>query len=94
MESNEDTFKPDIVFDSFHHQAKIPISDEALLAGFLMMWLKRCIVPTLPHEVVVADVVYLTVLLLWSVSRLSPRYGRLSLEQASSSVSMFLQCSS
>jgi len=30
--------------------------------GFLMLWLKRCVVPTLPHEVIVADVVYLVVL--------------------------------
>ena len=36
-ESNEDTFTPDTVFDSFHHQAKISISDRALLAGFLML---------------------------------------------------------
>ena len=36
-ESNEDTFKLDVVFDSFHHQAKIPISDKALLVGFLML---------------------------------------------------------
>ena len=57
-ESSEDTFKPDTVFDSFHHQAKIPISDRALLAGFLMLWLKQCIVPALPYEVIVADVVY------------------------------------
>ena len=48
-ESNEDTFKPDTVFESFHHQAQVPISNRALLAGFLMLWLKRCVVPTLPH---------------------------------------------
>ena len=36
-ESNEDTFGPDTVFESFHHQARIPISDRALLAGFLML---------------------------------------------------------
>jgi len=60
MESNEDTFMPDTIFNSFHHQAKISISisNKALLAGFLMLWLKRCVMPTLPHEVVVADVVY------------------------------------
>jgi len=62
-ESNEDTFKSDIVFESFHLQAKFPMSDQALLAGFLMLWLKRCVVPTLPHEVIVADVVYQAVLL-------------------------------
>jgi len=27
------------------------------------MWLKQCVVPTLPHEVIVADVVYFVVLL-------------------------------
>jgi len=39
-ESNEDTFKPDTVFKSFHHQAKVLMSDRALLAVFLMLWLK------------------------------------------------------
>ena len=63
MESNEDTFRSDAVFESFHHQAKILISDRALLAGLLALWLKRCMVPKLPHEVIVADVVYPTILL-------------------------------
>ena len=67
-ESNEDTFKPDMVFESFHHQARVPISDRALLAGFLMLWLKHCVVPTLPHEVIVADVVYPVVLLAYGRS--------------------------
>ena len=57
MECNEDTFKPDTAFDSFYHQAKTPISDRALLAGFLMFWLKKYIVPTLPHEAIIANVV-------------------------------------
>jgi len=43
IESNENTIKHDTVFDSFHHPAKIPISNRALLAGFLMLWLKRCV---------------------------------------------------
>jgi len=62
-ESNEDTFKPDTIFENFHHQARIPISDRALLAGFLTLWLKRCVVPMLQHEVIVADVVYPAILL-------------------------------
>ena len=61
--SNEDTFKPDTDFESFHYQAKVLISDRALLAGFLKLWLKRCVVPTLPHEVIIADMVYPAVLL-------------------------------
>ena len=36
-ESNEGTFRPDMVFESFHHQARVPISDRALLVGFLML---------------------------------------------------------
>ena len=62
-ESNEDTFKLDTLFDSFHHQAKIPISDKALLARFLMLWLKRCVMPTLPHKVIIADMIYPAILL-------------------------------
>jgi len=27
-----------------------------------MLWIKRCVVPTLPHEVIIADVVYPAVL--------------------------------
>jgi len=67
-ESNEDIFKPNTVFKSFHHQAKVPMSDRALLAGFLILWLKRCVVPTLLHEVIVADVVYPAVLLAYGKS--------------------------
>jgi len=39
-ESNRDIFKPDMVFESFHHQVRIPIFNKAPLAGFLMIWLK------------------------------------------------------
>ena len=59
----KDTFRRGTVFESFHYQAKTPISNRALLAGFLMIWLKRCVVPTLPYEVIVADVVYPMILL-------------------------------
>ena len=36
-ELNEDTFRPDMIFESFHHQARILISNRALLAGFLIL---------------------------------------------------------
>jgi len=68
MELVEDTFTPGTVFESFHYQAKAPISNKALLAGFLMLWLKRCVMPTLPHKVIVANVVYPAVLLAFSQS--------------------------
>jgi len=37
IESNEDTFKLDMIFESFHHQAKVLMSDQDLLAGFLIL---------------------------------------------------------
>jgi len=73
----EDTFRPGTFFKSFHYQAKTPISNRALLAGFLMLWLKRCVVPTLSHEVIVADVVYPIVLLAfgWNIALLPTMMG-------------------
>jgi len=40
IELNEDTFSSGTTFKSFHYQAKTPISNRALLDGFLMQWLK------------------------------------------------------
>ena len=39
------------------------ISDQALLARFLILWLKRRVVLMLPYEVIFTDVVHPTVLL-------------------------------
>ena len=39
------------------------MSDRALLAGFLMLWLKLCVMSMLLHEVIIADVVFPVVLL-------------------------------
>lgn len=76
-ESKEDTFNPNTVFESYCQQAKVPISNRALLAGFLMLWLKKCVVPTTPREVITIDV-YPTVLLVHSQSLRSCRDGELS----------------
>ena len=51
----------------------MPITDRAPLAGFLMLWLKRCVVPTLLHEVIVTGVVYSAILLVhWKSIALLP----------------------
>lgn len=62
-ESDEAIFKVDTSFDSFHCQAKPQPLDLALLAGFLMLWLKRCVIPTTPKENLLVGVVYPAVLL-------------------------------
>ena len=62
-EHAEDDFEAGAEFESFHYQATVPISDTALLAGFFMIWLKRCVVPSRPIEAILAEVVYPAVLL-------------------------------
>lgn len=44
---NEGTF-----FQNYYYEALKPFSEEALLAGFLMIYLKKCIVPAHSHEIV------------------------------------------
>lgn len=66
--SNEDAFKAGTIFVSFHHQAGAPISDTALLASFIILWLKKSVAPTFPHEVIIADVVYSAILLAYGHS--------------------------
>src|SRR3954463_5602741 len=48
------------LIESYHYQSTRAISDLALMAGFLMIWLKRCI---LPAEKISADVILPAVLL-------------------------------
>lgn len=72
-ESDEEGFKVGTQFESFYYQARHWISDRGLIIGFLMLWFKRCVVPSLPKEAIAIDVVYPTVLLAHSRSlRLLP----------------------
>lgn len=61
-ESNEDEFKAGMQFESFHCQAKYRVSNRELV-GFLMLWFKRCVMPSPPKEAIAIDVVYPAVLL-------------------------------
>nr|ABB55316.1 hypothetical protein 12.t00027 [Asparagus officinalis] len=62
-EAEEDVFPAFTTFESFHYQAEVPISDMALFAGFLTLWLKRCVVPTRPVDAITVEVLYPAVLL-------------------------------
>ena len=66
-ESDKDAFKARTIFGSFHYQVWTPISNKALLAGFFMLWLKKCVVTTLPYEVVSIDVMYPAVMLIHDI---------------------------
>src|SRR3954467_7689926 len=58
-------FSIGFLIESCHYQSTLTISDRALMAGFLMIWLKRCI---LPAEKIGADVVLPAVLLCFNHS--------------------------
>lgn len=64
--SDEDVFKSSTSFESSHHQAKHPSSNTALLVGFLMLWLKHCVIPSTPQEVLFVSVVYHIILLAYN----------------------------
>lgn len=61
-DSDEDVFKAGTSFVSFHYQAKHRLSNSALLTGFLMLCLKRCVVTTTPKEALSVGVVYPAIL--------------------------------
>lgn len=68
VESDEDGFKVGTQLKSFHYQAKHRVSDRGLFVGFLMLWLKKGIVPSLPKEAIAIDMVYPAVLLTYGQS--------------------------
>ena len=58
LEEDDGIYEKDNTLKSFHHQARQPISQKAILAGFLLVWLKRCVVSS-PSS----DAILLTALL-------------------------------
>jgi len=52
LEEDDGTYEKGDILRSFHHQARRPMSRKALLAGFLSVWLKRCVVPSPSSDVV------------------------------------------
>ena len=50
LEEDDEIYEKDDKFKSFHHQAKHLMSRRAILAGFLSVWLKKCVVPSPPHD--------------------------------------------
>jgi len=50
LEEDDRIFEKGDKFKSFHRQAKHPISRQELFAGFLSVWLKKCVIPSPPHD--------------------------------------------
>lgn len=64
-EFNEWAFKASTVCNSFYYQARFPVSSQGLIASFIMLWLKRCIIPSLPKVAIAINVAYPVVLLVY-----------------------------
>jgi len=50
LEEDDGIYEKSDKFKSFHQQAKHSMSQKALLASFLLVWLKKCAVPSPPHN--------------------------------------------
>ena len=56
LEEDDGTYEKGDILRSFHHQARRPMSRKALLAWFLSVWLKRCVVLSSSSDVVLSTV--------------------------------------
>ena len=52
LEEDDDIYEKGDTLKSFHHQAHQRISQKALLASFLSVWLKRYVVSSPPHDII------------------------------------------
>lgn len=58
---DEGGFKASTIFMSFHYHARFPMSSQSIIVGFFMLWVKWCIIPSLPKKAIAINVVYLVV---------------------------------
>jgi len=58
LDEDDDIYKKGDRFKSFHRQANHPMSRKALLASFLSVWLKKCIVSSPLHDEILSWVLF------------------------------------
>ena len=56
LEEDDGPYEKGNILRSFHHQAPRPMSRKALLVGFLLVWLKRRVVPSSSGNVILPTV--------------------------------------
>ena len=50
LDEDDGEYEKGDIFFSFHRQAGHPLSRKAMLAGYLSAWLKKCVIPSPPHN--------------------------------------------
>jgi len=68
LEEDDGIYEKGVILRSFHHQAHQPMSRKALLARFLSVWLKRCVVPSPSSDVFLPTVLLAAVRLVYGHS--------------------------
>ena len=68
LEEDDGIYEKGDAFKSFHHQARQPISQKVLLVGFLLVWLKRCVVSSHSRDVVLPTALLPAVCLVYGCS--------------------------
>jgi len=56
LEEDDGIYEKGDILRSFHYQARRPMSRKAFLAGFLLVWLKRYVVPSPSSDVILPTV--------------------------------------
>ena len=54
-------YKPSELFKIYHRQSRQPVSRQALLAGYLSLWLKRCVMPSPPRDNIFSLTLFFTI---------------------------------
>jgi len=68
LEEDDGDYKHGDVVLSFHHRASRLISWKMLLASFLWAWLKRCVIPSHPHDDITPLVIFSVIQLVYGQS--------------------------
>ena len=64
LEEDDGIYEKGDILRSFHYQTRRPMSRKAMLASFLSVWLKRCVVPSPSSDVVLPTVLLSAIRLL------------------------------
>ena len=72
LKEDDGDYKHRDVVLSFHHSASRLISWKMLLASFLWAWLKRCVIPSSPHDDITPLVIFSAIQMVygWSLELL------------------------
>jgi len=65
LEEDDEIYKKGDKFKSFYCQASQPMSRKALLAGFLLVWINKCMVSSPPHDGILLVVLFFAVQLVY-----------------------------